>query len=129
MKAKKAFHLGWFAGYSVGDWNTPFTAGGNPWSGEGYIDLAKALERACFDFVMFDDTLMISESYGGSMEAYLKYSIFAPKPDLTPLIAILGSATRNLGVVATMSIIAYHPFTLARLSATLDRISNGRFGW
>jgi len=123
------FHLGWFASYSVGDWNASFSSGERPWSGEPYIDMAKALERACFDFILFEDTLMISEAYGGSTEAYLKYAVASPKSDPAPLVAVLGNHTRHLGVAATLSTISYHPFTLARLCATLDNISNGRFGW
>ena len=38
-------------------------------------------------------------------------------------------ATTRLGVVATLSTLAYPPFMLARLCSTLDHISGGRFGW
>ena len=27
---------------------------------------AKAMERACFDYIMIEDTLMVSETYGGT---------------------------------------------------------------
>jgi FMN-dependent oxidoreductase (nitrilotriacetate monooxygenase family) len=42
---------------------------------------------------------------------------------------MIASATTKLGVVATMSTLAYPPFMLARLSSTLDHIAGGRFGW
>jgi long-chain alkane monooxygenase len=125
----KPFHLAWFMNFSVDEWNRPFSAGGNPWSGAFYVDMAKAMERACFDYIMLEDTLMISESYGGSMEAYLKYAIMGPKGDPAPLAALMGAATSRLGVVATLSTMAYPPFMLARLCATLDNICGGRFGW
>jgi len=41
----------------------------------------------------------------------------------------MAAATKRLGVVATMSTSFYPPFLLARLSATVDHIARGRFGW
>ena len=125
----KPFHLAWFMNFAVDEWNTPFSAGGNPWSGEFYVDMALAMERACFDYIMLEDTLMLSEAYGGTSEAYLKYALMGPKGDPAPLAALLGARTSKLGVVATMSTMAYPPFMLARLCSTIDSICGGRFGW
>ena len=125
----KRFHLGWFMNFSVDEWNLPFAQGGDPWSGEFYVDMAKAMERACFDYIMIEDTLMMSEAYGGTSEAYLKYALMGPKGDPAPLAALIGANTRHMGVVATLSTLAYPPFMLARLCSTLDSISRGRFGW
>jgi long-chain alkane monooxygenase len=125
----KPFHLAWFMNFAVDEWNTSFSAGGNPWSGEFYVDMALAMERACFDYIMLEDTLMLSEAYGGTSEAYLKYALMGPKGDPAPLAALLGARTSRLGVVATMSTMAYPPFMLARLCSTIDSICGGRFGW
>jgi len=125
----KRFHLGWFMNFTPDDWNSPLASGGSPWSGEFFVDMAKALERACFDYIMIEDTLMVSEAYGGSMEAYLKHALMAPKHDPSPLAAIMSMATTRLGIVATMSTSFYPPFMLARLCSTLDHIARGRFGW
>lgn len=125
----KKFHLGWFLGFSPDEWNEPFANGGSPWDGEFYVDMAKALERACFDFMMVEDTLMVSEAYGHSRDVYLKHALMAPKHDPAPLAALMTAATRHIGVVITMSTMSYAPFHLARLSSTLDHISRGRFGW
>jgi FMN-dependent oxidoreductase (nitrilotriacetate monooxygenase family) len=125
----KPFHLGWFMNFTPGEWDHPLGAGGSPWSGEFYVDMAKALERACFDYIMIEDTLMVSESYGNSSEAGLKHAQMVPKHDPSPLAAIISAATRRLGVVATFSTLAYPPFMLARLCSTLDHIAGGRFGW
>ncbi|WP_227310380.1 NtaA/DmoA family FMN-dependent monooxygenase [Acidisoma cellulosilyticum] len=123
------FHLGWFMGFSPDEWNEPFANGGAPWDGGFYVEMAKALERACFDFMMVEDTLMVSEAYGHSREVYLKHALMAPKHDPAPLAALMTAATRHIGVVTTMSTMAYPPFMLARLCSTLDHISGGRFGW
>jgi FMN-dependent oxidoreductase (nitrilotriacetate monooxygenase family) len=59
----------------------------------------------------------------------MKHALFVPKHDPSPLAAVLGAHTRNLGIVATMSTMGYPPFLLARLCSTLDHICGGRFGW
>jgi FMN-dependent oxidoreductase (nitrilotriacetate monooxygenase family) len=130
MMTRRKFHLAWFTNFVVDEWLEPFSAGGgSPWSGEFFVEFAKALERACFDYIMFEDTLMLSEAYGGSTDHYLKGAIMAPKHDPAPLAAIVGAQTAHLGVVATLSTLGYPPFLLARLCSTLDHISRGRFGW
>ncbi len=123
------FHLGWFCNFSSGEWNHPFASGAPPWDGKIYVEMAQAMERACFDYIMLEDTLMVSEAYKGTAEATLKHALQAPKHDPLPLAAIIASNTTNLGVVATMSTMAYPPFMLARLASTIDSISGGRFGW
>lgn len=126
----KKFHLAWFTNFVVDEWHEPFaSAGGNPWDGQFFIDFAKALERACFDYIMFEDTLMVPHSFGGNSKTHLKGAIQVPKHDPAPLAAVIGSQTRNLGVVATMSTLGYPPFLLARLCTTIDHIAHGRFGW
>jgi FMN-dependent oxidoreductase (nitrilotriacetate monooxygenase family) len=128
--SRRKFHLGWFTNFAVDEWNEPFAAGGgNPWDGSFYIDFAQALERACFDYIMLEDTLMVSEAYGGSMAGTLKAAVQVPKHDPVPLAAVLASHTSQLGIVATMSTMGYPPFLLARLAATIDHLSGGRFGW
>jgi FMN-dependent oxidoreductase (nitrilotriacetate monooxygenase family) len=128
MPAKK-FHLGWFTNFITDEWSTTFAAGGRPWDGKFYINMAQAMERACFDYIMLEDTLMISDAYGGTPEAYLKHAIMVPKHDPIPLAALLGANTSRMGIVATMSTMAWPPFMLARVSNTLDHICKGRFGW
>jgi FMN-dependent oxidoreductase (nitrilotriacetate monooxygenase family) len=125
----KRFHLGWFCNFSSGEWNHPFTSGAPPWDGKIYVEMAQAMERACFDYIMLEDTLMVSEAYRGTSEATLRHALQAPKHDPLPLAAIIASNTTHLGVVATMSTMAYPPFMLARLASTIDSISGGRFGW
>ena len=128
--ASRKFHLGWFTNFAVDEWEEPLSsAGGNPWTGEFYVDLAKAFERACFDYMILEDTLMVSDIYGGSMDRYLRNAIHVPKHDPAPLAAVIGAQTSRLGIVATLSTLGYPPFLLARLCSTIDHITQGRFGW
>lgn len=125
----KPFHLAWFTNFTQGDWTNPVSEGTGAWDGKFFVDMAQAMERACFDYIMLEDTLMVSEAYGGSPEATLKYALRVPKHDPIPLSAMIAAATSKLGVVATMSTLAWPPFMLARVSSTLDHIAGGRFGW
>ena len=127
--ADKRFHLGWFTSFAGNGWNEPLGSAPEPWTGEMHLDLARAMERACFDYMLIEDTLSIPAVHGGSSDAYLRHGIMAPKHDPAPLAAILGHATQRLGIVVTLSTMAYPPFMLARLSATLDHLMRGRFGW
>ncbi|HVY15869.1 MAG TPA: NtaA/DmoA family FMN-dependent monooxygenase [Rhodopila sp.] len=125
----KPMHLAWFTNFTQGDWTNPVSQGTGDWDGKFFIDMAQAMERACFDYIMLEDTLMVSEAYGGTAEATLKYALQVPKHDPIPLASIIAANTTKLGVVATMSTLAWPPFMLARVSSTLDHIAGGRFGW
>jgi FMN-dependent oxidoreductase (nitrilotriacetate monooxygenase family) len=122
------FHLGWFLNFVADAWNDPWGSDGMPWTGDFYIEMAQALERARFDYLILEDKCMVSDAYGGSMEFDLKHGI-APKHDPAPLATLMSYCTSRLGIVATMSSSFYPPWLLARLSSTIDHISRGRFGW
>jgi FMN-dependent oxidoreductase (nitrilotriacetate monooxygenase family) len=126
---EQRFHLGWFTYFGQSAWNEPLGSPPEPWAGDLHLDLARAIERACFDYMLIEDTLSIPFAYKRSMETYLKHGIMVPKLDPVPLTAILGSVTRGLGLVTTLSTMAYPPFMLARLISTMDHLSRGRFGW
>jgi FMN-dependent oxidoreductase (nitrilotriacetate monooxygenase family) len=123
------FHLAWFMNFTPDEWREPFGNGGLPWDGQFYIEMAQTLERACFDYIMIEDKLMVPETYGGSRDFALKNAMMVPKHDPAPLAVAMGMATQRLGVVATMSTMSYPPFMLARLSSTIDSLTRGRFGW
>lgn len=125
----KPMHLAWFMNFTPDEWREPFGQGGYPWDGRFYIEMAQTLERACFDYIMIEDKLMVPQTYGGSSEIALRNAMMVPKHDPAPLAVAMGMATTRLGVVATMSTMAYPPFMLARLSSTIDSLTKGRFGW
>jgi FMN-dependent oxidoreductase (nitrilotriacetate monooxygenase family) len=125
----KRFHLGWFTYFGQNAWSEPLGAGTDPWTGDLHLDLARSMERACFDYMLVEDTLSIPAVHGGSNAAYLKYGIMVPKHDPAPLAALMGYVTQRLGIVITLSTMAYPPFMLARLASTLDHLTRGRFGW
>lgn len=124
------FHMGWFLSYQVQSWN-------GQWSGRGatewtqpdlYVDMARSLERAGFDYLMFEDGSFISDAYGSSMEYALSTARLAPKHDPLPLVAAVASHTRDIGLIASVTTTFYPPFLAARMLTTLDHISGGRIG-
>lgn len=126
------FHMGWFVfqGYGVHGW-------GQPWSGatatdwmkpDLYIDLARSLERAGFDYIMLEDGQLVPDSYKGSPEWFLANAWMVPKNDPMPLVPLIGQATSRIGIIATITTSFYPPFIAARLAVTLDHLTNGRVG-
>lgn len=124
------FHMAWFLNFATPAWSGPWRGDGRSWAnGSFYEEMAQSLERAGFDYMMFEDSAMIPVAYGGSAEIDLKYAVYGPKNDPVPLMPVLARATRHIGLVATASTSFYPPWLLARTYATLDHITEGRIGW
>jgi FMN-dependent oxidoreductase (nitrilotriacetate monooxygenase family) len=127
----KPFHLGLFLqGSSVQAW-------GEAWTGrisetwmqpKLFVDVAQALERACFDYVLLEDSSYIGESYGASREIYLHNGIAVPRQDPSVVATLMTAATSRIGIIPTFATFAYPPYLLARLVASLDQVSEGRIG-
>jgi len=129
------FRLGWFlgSGFGIQPWisgRSPFVGsnGSNWMKPDLYIDLTQSLERAGFDYLFIQDSAMVEDSYGGSMETTLKYGLFAPKNDPLPLIPLLTQASKHIGIIGTISTIQYPPYLAARMMTTLDHLTEGRVG-
>ena len=122
------FHLAWFLNYVADEWNGTWGDGAKDFTGDFYVEMAQSLERACFDYILIEDKLMVSTAYDGTMKYDLKHGV-NPKFDPVPLAVAMLLATKRLGVCATMSSSFYPPFMLARLASTVDHMSRGRFGW
>jgi FMN-dependent oxidoreductase (nitrilotriacetate monooxygenase family) len=116
--------------YGVHGWNQPWGGGdGQDWTQPDlHIEMAKAFERACFDYFLLEDSLFVPDNYGGTADFYLRRALRAPKNDPLPLVPLIAQATTHLGIVPTISTSFYPPFLLARLIATLDLMSKGRVG-
>jgi FMN-dependent oxidoreductase (nitrilotriacetate monooxygenase family) len=130
---KRPFHLSWFLsqGYGPKTWRTD-------WPGSDlarwmmpdlFLDLARGMERACFDYLIIEDSSMVPYTFKGSHDTYLRYAASTPKLDPAVLVPYLAQATKHLGLVPTMSTTEYPPFLLARLINSLDHVTEGRIGW
>ncbi len=131
--AKKPFHLAWFLsqGYGPKSWLSD-------WPGSDlarwmmpdlFIELAKGLDRCCFDYMIIEDSSMVPYTYKGSHDTYLKYAASTPKLDPAVLVPWLAQHTKHLGLVPTLSVTEYPPYLLARLVNSLDHVTEGRVGW
>ena len=128
----RPFHLAWFLqGSSVQAWGEPWTGHiGTTWERpELFLDMARSLERACFDYILLEDSSYVGESFGGSTALYLKHGIAVPRQDPSVVAALMTQVTSRIGIVPTFGTYAYPPYLLARLMATLDQVSAGRAGW
>jgi FMN-dependent oxidoreductase (nitrilotriacetate monooxygenase family) len=131
--SKRQFHLSWFLSQGYG----PKTWRGN-WPGSDvarwmmpdlFLDLARGMERACFDYLIIEDSSMVPYNFRGTHDTYLRYAASTPKLDPAVLVPYLAQATKHLGLIPTMSVTEYPPFLLARLINSLDHVTEGRIGW
>ncbi|MBN8875579.1 MAG: NtaA/DmoA family FMN-dependent monooxygenase [Rhodospirillales bacterium] len=128
----KPFHLAWFLqGSSIQAWGEPWIGNiSEDWmSAEMFLDLARAIERACFDYLLIEDSIYVGEMWQGSREIYLKNGMSIPRQEPSVVATLMCAATQHLGIVPTLSTFAYHPYLTARIMGTLDQISGGRAGW
>jgi FMN-dependent oxidoreductase (nitrilotriacetate monooxygenase family) len=128
--AASPFRLGWFGNLTTPEWRTGWSADALDWTdARYYIDMVRDMERAGFDFMMLEDSLMVSDIYAGTAELELKHAMYAPKLDPVPVVSMLAYATEQIGIVATASTTFYPPYLLARTFSTLDHVTRGRVGW
>ncbi len=130
---KRQFHLAWFLsqGYGPKTWRSDWPGSDvSRWMmPDLFVDLARAMDRACFDYVIIEDSSNVPYTYQGSHDTYLKYAASTPKLDPAVLVPYLAQATTHLGLVPTLSVSEYPPYLLARLVNTLDHVTEGRIGW
>jgi len=133
--SNRPFHLAWFLSQGYGpkawrsQWPGPETDKHRWMMPDIFVDLAKGLERGCFDYMIIEDSSMVPYTYKGSHDTYLKYGASSPKLDPAVLVPWLAMATRHLGLVPTLSTSEYPPYLLARLVNSLDHTTEGRIGW
>jgi len=125
------FRLGWFGNIASPEWKNAYPGNdARQWTdGRFYVDMVRNMERAGFDFMMLEDSLMVPDIYAGTAELELKHARYAPKLDPVPIVSMLAYATEHIGIVATASTTFYHPYHLARQFSTLDHVTRGRVGW
>ncbi|MBO3089601.1 NtaA/DmoA family FMN-dependent monooxygenase [Cellulomonas dongxiuzhuiae] len=123
-------HMAWFLSYAVQAWGQPWAGrAGTEWvTPDLYVDAARSLERAGFDYLMFEDGSFVPDAYGSSMEWSLAHAAAAPKHDPLPLVSLIAQETERIGLIATITTSFYPPYLAARLLATLDHLSRGRIG-
>lgn len=121
-------HFAWFGAPGAQYWNAPAGALYDWRRGDLYMDIARLAERSFMDMVLLADIPAVPAAYGGSNDFYVKNGSDVHM-DPAPVVAMMGAATKHIGVGATLSTSLYPPFLLARLIGTLDQLTNGRVAW
>lgn len=107
-------------GGNISGWRHPKVASNQSVSLPFYTQQAQKAEEGKFDVVFIADGIFINEK---SIPHFLNR--FEP---LT-ILSALAVATKNIGLVGTVSTSYSEPYTVARQFASLDHISGGRAGW
>jgi FMN-dependent oxidoreductase (nitrilotriacetate monooxygenase family) len=92
-------------------------------------DLARTLERGCFDGVFFADIMGGFDQYRQRTDEAVKYGVWWPLHDPAPLLAAMGAVTSKLGLAFTLSTSGLHPYQAVRTLSTLDYLTGGRVAW
>lgn len=126
------FHLAWFLqGSSIQAWGEQWSGNiSEEWmSADMFLDLARSIERACFDYLLIEDSIYVGQNWQDSRDMFLKNGMSVPRQEPTVVASLMMAATSRLGIVPTLSTFAYHPYLTARIVGTLDQVSGGRAGW
>ncbi|MBV8839705.1 MAG: NtaA/DmoA family FMN-dependent monooxygenase [Alphaproteobacteria bacterium] len=126
------FHLAWFLqGSSIQAWRAPWTGNiSEEWMVPTlFLDLVRAMERACFDYILIEDSIYVGQNWKNSREIFLKNGMSIPRQEPSVVATMMAAVTSRLGIVPTLSTFAYHPYLCARILSTLDQVSTGRAGW
>lgn len=92
-------------------------------------NIARTLERGCFDAAFFADTPAASDQYRNSADTPISHGVVWPTHDPMPLVAAMAAATEHLGFGVTLSVNGTPPYLAHRRISTLDYLSGGRVGW
>jgi FMN-dependent oxidoreductase (nitrilotriacetate monooxygenase family) len=96
----------------------------HPW-----VELAKILEKGCFDGLFLADVVGVYDAYHGGPETSIIEGMQTPVNDPAMLSSAMAYATENLGLAFTSSVFQSHPFSFARQMSTLDHLTKGRVAW
>ncbi|MGN7360311.1 LLM class flavin-dependent oxidoreductase [Paenibacillus sp. SAF-054] len=122
--ANKQMKLGAFfnlPGHHVASWRHPLTAADQSLNLAYLQELAQIAERGKFDMIFFADVLGLRPSGNQSASAI--------KLDPLIILAALASATRHIGLTATLTTTYNEPYQVARKFAAIDHLSGGRAAW
>jgi FMN-dependent oxidoreductase (nitrilotriacetate monooxygenase family) len=103
-----------------GTWKEPEIPGDASVDVHWYIEQARRAEAAKFDHIFIVDSQFITPD---SPPHYLN------RLEPLTLLSAIAVATKNIGLVGTVTTSYNEPFNVARRLASLDLISGGRAGW
>ena len=123
----RQMHLGVFTypgGHHIAGWRHGSVVPGDILGYDYYRRTAEAAERGKFDLVFVGDMLAAREKDGRVIAQGALNNI-----DSISILSAVAGATKNVGLVATLSTTYNEPFAIAERFSSLDHISGGRAGW
>lgn len=126
MPTERELHLGlmfWATGTHAAGWRHPDARADAAYDIALIQEVSATAERAKFDFVFLGDRLACDPALQHSNPAQI--SRLEPYTTATAIAA----ATTHIGIVVTANPTYSDPYSIARLMASLDRVSGGRAAW
>ena len=124
-----AFSMNCVGHQSQGLWRHPRDRSTEYTSIELWVELARTLERGCFDAFFLADVLGVYDVYGGSADAALRNAAQVPVNDPMLVVPVMAAVTEHLGFGITAITSFEPPYTFARRMSTLDHLTRGRVSW
>jgi long-chain alkane monooxygenase len=131
----KQIHLNAFTQCSIchhskGQWKNPIDRSSHGYKDLNYwVELARTLERGCFDALFIADVHGTYNTYKGGRATSIRHAVQFPSNDPTLIISAMAYATRHLGFACTYSTSYFAPYQAAKVFSTLDHLTNGRIAW
>jgi FMN-dependent oxidoreductase (nitrilotriacetate monooxygenase family) len=125
-RSAREVHLGlmfWATGTHAAGWRYPGSRADGAYD-IGFIqDVTRLVEDAKFDFLFLGDRLVTDPALAKTNPAQMSR--------LEPFTAgaAIAAATSKIGICVTANPTYYDPYTIARLTASLDHLSRGRASW
>ncbi len=124
-----AFSMNCVGHQAQGLWRHPRDRSTEYTSPDHWIELARTLERGCFDALFLADVLGVYDVYGGGPEAALRNAAQIPANDPMLVVPVMAAVTEHLGFGVTGLTSFEPPYTFARRMSTLDHLTGGRVSW
>lgn len=111
-------------GFFPGGWRDDKAQPASVFEREYYERVARMVDDACFDAIVFGDQLQGRDAAGRTPGR-----LAIPTLDPFSLLAAMGSVTKHVGLVATVSTTYAEPAEVAAKFASLNYVTDGRAGW
>lgn len=119
-------HLGftiWPSGFHPAGWRLPEAAADGYANASFLRQMAQTAERGKFDFFFIGDQLVARPDLQHLRPNHVL------RPEALTLAGFVAAATSHIGIVATVNVTYADPYAVARATATLDHLSEGRIAW
>ena len=124
-----AFDMTCVSHQAAGTWRHPDSRAWDYNTLEYWTDMARTLERGCFDCLFIADVVGVYDVYRGSAEAALADAAQVPVNDPFAAVSAMAAVTEHVGFGLTAAVTFEPPYLLARRLSTLDHLTRGRVAW